>query len=37
MARILLADDNADGVTGAEGPGMSVELGWSKNPTAPFS
>ncbi|HWJ58650.1 MAG TPA: SURF1 family cytochrome oxidase biogenesis protein [Sphingomicrobium sp.] len=26
----------ADCVTGAEGPGMSVELGWSKNPNAPF-
>jgi surfeit locus 1 family protein len=25
-----------DCVTGAEGPGMSVELGWSKNPNAPF-
>jgi cytochrome oxidase assembly protein ShyY1 len=24
----------ADCVTGAEGPGMSVELGWSKNPNA---
>ncbi|MFL6768210.1 MAG: SURF1 family protein [Sphingomicrobium sp.] len=23
-------------VTGAEGPGMSVELGWSKNPNAAF-
>jgi cytochrome oxidase assembly protein ShyY1 len=23
-----------DCVTGAEGPGMSVELGWSKNPNA---
>jgi surfeit locus 1 family protein len=26
-----------DCVTGAEGPGMSVELGWSKNPNAPVS
>jgi cytochrome oxidase assembly protein ShyY1 len=26
-----------DCVTGAEGPGMSVELGWSKNPNAKFS
>jgi cytochrome oxidase assembly protein ShyY1 len=26
-----------DCVTGAEGPGMSVELGWSKNPNAPFA
>src|SRR3954469_9979349 len=25
-----------DCVTGAEGPGMSVELGWSKNPNARF-
>jgi cytochrome oxidase assembly protein ShyY1 len=25
-----------DCVTGAEGPGMSVELGWSKNPNAAF-
>lgn len=25
-----------DCVTGAEGPGMSVELGWSKNPNAKF-
>src|SRR5207244_11945068 len=24
----------ADCATGAEGPGMSVELGWSKNPNA---
>lgn len=24
----------ADCITGAEGPGMSVELGWSKNPNA---
>jgi surfeit locus 1 family protein len=26
----------ADCATGAEGPGMSVQLGWSKNPNAPF-
>ena len=26
-----------DCVTGAEGPGMSVELGWSKNPNAKFN
>ena len=26
-----------DCVTGAEGPGMSVELGWSKDPNAKFS
>ena len=26
-----------DCTTGAEGPGMSVELGWSKNPNAKFS
>lgn len=26
-----------DCVTGAEGPGMRVELGWSKNPQAKFS
>jgi surfeit locus 1 family protein len=26
-----------DCATGAEGPGMSVELGWSKNPNAKFS
>jgi cytochrome oxidase assembly protein ShyY1 len=26
----------ADCATGAEGPGMSVELGWSKNPNATF-
>jgi cytochrome oxidase assembly protein ShyY1 len=26
-----------DCVTGAEGPGMSVELGWSKNPNASFN
>jgi surfeit locus 1 family protein len=26
-----------DCVTGAEGPGMSVELGWSKDPNARFS
>ena len=26
-----------DCVTGAEGPGMSVELGWSKDPNANFS
>ena len=26
-----------DCVTGAEGPGMSVELGWSKDPNAQFS
>jgi cytochrome oxidase assembly protein ShyY1 len=27
----------ADCVTGAEGPGMAVELGWSKNPNAPVN
>ena len=27
----------ADCATGAEGPGMSVELGWSKNPNAPVN
>jgi cytochrome oxidase assembly protein ShyY1 len=26
-----------DCMTGAEGPGMSVELGWSKNPKAPIN
>jgi cytochrome oxidase assembly protein ShyY1 len=26
-----------DCATGAEGPGMSVELGWSKNPNAPVN
>jgi cytochrome oxidase assembly protein ShyY1 len=25
-----------DCITGAEGPGMSVEIGWSKNPNAPL-
>jgi cytochrome oxidase assembly protein ShyY1 len=27
----------ADCATGAEGPGMAVELGWSKNPNPKFS
>ena len=27
----------ADCATGTEGPGMSVQVGWSKNPNAPFN